>query len=74
MDYSKSFFFLHFFALINRKAAFDKHALLAIEKLTSHNQNQRDNIESIKKNLQFISWLFIISIVIGVIAIIVELA
>lgn len=49
-----------------KQAAYDKHALLIIEKLASHNQNQRNNIASIKKNLQFIAWLFIMSLVAAV--------
>ena len=54
-------------ATAEKQAAYNKHALLIIEKIDSHNQNQLDNIESIKKNLQFISWLFIISIFAAVI-------
>lgn len=50
-----------------KKEALDKHAILILEKLASHNQTYRDNIRSIKNNLQFIAWLFIIGIVISVI-------
>ncbi|MEN8792850.1 MAG: hypothetical protein ABF294_00150 [Flavobacteriales bacterium] len=55
------------------QAALDKHPLLVIEKLAPHNAEYRDNISSIKKNLQFIAWMFIISIAIGVIAVIANL-
>ena len=55
-----------------KKAALDKHAILILEKLASHNQDYLNNISSIKKNLQFIAWLFIISIIICVIIGIVE--
>ena len=55
-----------------KKAALDKHAILILEKFASHNEEYRDNIKSIKNNLQFIAWLFIISIVICVIVAIVE--
>ena len=44
-----------------KKAALDKHALLTIEKFAAHNKNHRDNIRSIKNNLQFFFWYFIIS-------------
>ena len=48
-----------------KKAALDKHALLVLGKLS--NQEYRKNIKSIKKNLQFIAWIFIINISAGAI-------
>ena len=48
-----------------KKAALDKHALLVLGKLS--NQEYRENIKSIKKNLQFIAWVFIINISAGAI-------
>ena len=48
-----------------KKAALDKHALLVLGKLS--NQEYRKNIKSIKKNLQFIAWVFIINISAGAI-------
>ena len=57
-----------------KQAALDKHPLLIIKKLATHNVEYRDNINSIKKNLQFIAWTFIISISIGVIILIAEMA
>ena len=55
-----------------KKAALDKHALLVLDKIG--NAEYRKNINSIKKNLQFIAWTFIISISIGVITLIAEMA
>ena len=55
-----------------KKAALDKHALLVLDKIG--NAEYRKNINSIKKNLQFIAWTFIISISIGVIILIAEMA
>ena len=43
-----------------KKAALDKHALLTIEKFAAHNQNYRDNIRSIKNNVQFLFWYTIL--------------
>ena len=47
------------------KAALDKHALLVLDKIG--NAEYRKNIKSIKKNLQFIAWIFIINISAGAI-------
>ena len=49
------------------QAALDKHPLLIIEKLETHNHDYRDNIVSIKSNLQFIAWTLIINISAGAI-------
>jgi hypothetical protein len=48
-----------------KKAALDKHALLVLDKIG--NAEYRKNIKSIKKNLQFIAWIFIINISAGAI-------
>lgn len=48
-----------------KKAALDKHALLVLDKIG--NAEYRKNIKSIKKNLQFIAWVFIINISAGAI-------
>ena len=48
-----------------KKAALDKHALLVLDKIS--NAEYRKNIKSIKKNLQFIAWVFIINISAGAI-------
>ena len=48
-----------------KKAALDKHALLVLDKIG--NAEYRKNIKSIKKNLQFIAWVFIINLCAGVI-------
>jgi|SaaInlStandDraft_1057018.scaffolds.fasta_scaffold226151_2 hypothetical protein len=45
-----------------KQAALDKHPLLILEKIALHNTNYRDNIKSIKSNLQFIAWVLIINI------------
>lgn len=58
----------------DKQAALDKHPLLLIEKLASHNSDFRNNITSIKKNLQFISWFLIISIVIVAVFTLAELS
>lgn len=55
-----------------KKVALDKHAILILEKFASDNQDYLNNISSIKKNVQFIAWMFIISIVILVMVGIVE--
>tara|TARA_B110000261_G_C12972169_1_gene312932 strand:- start:105 stop:398 length:294 start_codon:yes stop_codon:yes gene_type:complete len=47
------------------KAALDKHTLLVLDKIG--NAEYRKNIKSIKKNLQFIAWIFIINISAGAI-------
>ena len=56
-----------------KQVALDKNSLLVIEKFATHNVNYRNNIKSIKNNLQFIAWLFIISFAIGVFLAIAEL-
>ena len=48
-----------------KKAALDKHALLVLDKIG--NAEYRKNIKSIKKNPQFIAWIFIINISAGAI-------
>lgn len=52
---------------LEKQAALDKHPLLIIKKLATHNVEHRDNINSIKSNLQFITWTLIINISAGAI-------
>jgi len=50
---------------LEKQAALNKHALLVLEKIVY--SDYRDNIKSIKSNLQFIAWTLIINISAGAI-------
>jgi len=50
---------------LEKQAALNKHALLVLEKIV--HSDYRDNIKSIKSNLQFIAWTLIINVSAGAI-------
>ena len=55
------------------KDALDKHALMVIEKYAPHSISYNDRIKSIKNNLQFIAWVYIVGITVAVLVFLMEL-